>query len=81
VSSIRGVLHLNRLDAFAEWARALGWRREPTKGLYEVLRLRHPKVQAPIVLYARTEPTDHATVPHDGPAWSLVKKFIADARA
>lgn len=81
MSSVRGVLHLNQIDAFAEWAAAFGWQREPTRGVYEVLRLRHPDERAPIVLYARDNPTTHATVPYDGQAWPLVKKFIRQKKA
>jgi len=80
VSSVRGLLHLNRLDAFAEWAKTLGWQREPTKGFYEVLRLRHPRVRVPIVLYSRGEPTSHVTVPFEGPALSLINRFMKEAK-
>lgn len=36
----RDLLHANKLEDFASWATAQGWAREPTKGAFEVLRLR-----------------------------------------
>lgn len=36
----RSLLHENKIEEFAAWAIADGFDREPTKGVYEVLRLR-----------------------------------------
>lgn len=79
----RSTLHRNKLDAFAEFAAPLGWRREPTKGEYEVLRLVHAE-HKPIVLYAR-HGTDHATIPYpdderERVAHRLYQKFMATRR-
>ena len=48
----RGGLHMDKIDAFAAWAEGRGYRREPTKGAYEVLRLRKGK-EAPLLYYRR----------------------------
>lgn len=52
------LLHMTKLDDFAEWACARGWRREQTKGEYEVLRLRQG---AACLCYFQRSGTEHAT--------------------
>ena len=70
----RMTLHLNKLDAFASWAQSHGYKREPTKGAYEVLRLR--KEPHPPLLYYRHEGGAHAT--SIGIATSLVDRWIRE---
>ncbi len=47
ISGNRCTLALSKLDAFAAWASEQGYVREPTKGVYEVLRLRGPSGLTP----------------------------------
>lgn len=56
----RASLHLSKLDDFAAFAATRGFVREPTKGAYEVLRLR--RGQEPPLLYYRRH-GDHASIP------------------
>jgi hypothetical protein len=68
----RNMLALSKLEEFAKWAVSQGYRREPTKGTYEVLRLRK-KGESP-VLYFKRDKGEHATSYGDGTA--LVKLWI-----
>ena len=72
----RMTLHLNKLDAFASWAATHGYKREPTKGVYEVLRLRLG-ANAPL-LYYRHHHGDHAT--STGAATNLVDRWIRERK-
>jgi hypothetical protein len=58
VSRDRSLLHLSKIDAFADWLAGRGWKREPTKGVYEVLRVRKDRE---LVLFFRHEGGEHAT--------------------
>ena len=73
----RGLLHLSRIDAFAAWLEARGWVRQEAKGLYEVLRMRHPGHVAPMILFARIR-SRHATT--QGGVHRLVREFINETR-
>ena len=68
----RNLLALSKLEEFAVWAVSQGYRREPTKGTYEVLRLRK-KGESP-VLFFRRDKGEHATSYGDGTA--LVQLWI-----
>ena len=72
----RATLHLSKLDDFAAFAGTRGYEREPTKGAYEVLRLR--KGDAPPLLYYRRH-GDHASIPQTqgkNPAEGLVHAYF-----
>jgi len=58
----RCTLHRNRIEAFATWAEREGWRRVPTKGAYEMLRLVHADFTHPFIAYDRGSP-EHVSVP------------------
>ena len=60
----RSLLALTKMEEFAAWAVSQGYRREPTKGTYEVLRLRK-KGESP-VLYFKRDKGEHATSYGDG---------------
>ena len=60
----RSLLAMSKLEEFAEWAVKDGFTREPTKGEYEVLRLRWPKMQ-PFIYFRRTG-AQHATSQAEG---------------
>ena len=68
----RSLLALTKLVDFAAWAVCQGYKVEPTKGSYEVLRLRK-KGENP-VLYFKRDKGDHATSYGEGTA--LVQKWI-----
>lgn len=71
-------LHLTKLDAFAEFMAESGWRREPTKGFYEVLRL-VKEGDTPMIFYARGTAREHATVQYGAQA-SAVRRFLRAVR-
>ena len=48
----RSLLALAKLEEFAAWAVTQGYRREPTKGDYEILRFRK-KGEAPLLYFKR----------------------------
>ena len=52
-------LHLSKLADFARWANSVGFQQLPTKGEYEVLRLKHG--ESPVLIWHRRDGTDHAT--------------------
>jgi hypothetical protein len=60
----RSLLSMSKLEEFAEWAVKDGFTREPTKGEYEVLRLRWPNMQP--FIYFRREGAQHATSQAEG---------------
>lgn len=78
----RASLHLTKLDEFAEFAATRGYVREPTKGAYEVLRLRRGN-EPPLLYYQRHG--DHASIPQTmgkNPAEGLVHAwFVARKKA
>lgn len=53
-------LHLSKLDDFAAWAATRGWERVPTKGRYEVLRLRQDGQDD--IVYFKRENAEYATM-------------------
>ena len=78
---MRGRLHLNNVKQFAAFLSAKGWVDEPIKGEYEILRMRHPDVSEPLILYARMR-SDHATLPDNQHMFNhLVYEYIADKKA
>jgi len=59
----RSKLHISKIDEFATWATEnRGYTREPTRGDYEILRLRGPKDTQPIIYHLRGG-CHHATAP------------------
>lgn len=59
----RQLLALSKLDEFAAWAASHGFQREPTKGTFEVLRLRVPS-QPPVLFFARNRTLSGGTPQH-----------------
>ena len=74
----RNLLHTNKLEQFLEWATRNGYRRELTKGDYEVARLRRidPSGDPPPIIIYRRERAQHLTVFHDGTR--LVDEWLTD---
>jgi hypothetical protein len=74
----RSLLALTKLVDFAAWAVCQGYRVEPTKGTYEVLRLRK-KGEAPLLYFRRDKGSfggepQHATSYGEGTA--LVQQWL-----
>jgi len=73
----RATLHLKRIDAFAEWAGMNGYRREDTRGAYEVLKLRK-KGSKPLIYYTRAGAKEHTTATDAGARlvwrWLIARK-------
>ena len=78
----RALLALSRLEEFASWAAAQGYRREAVKGTYEILRLR-TQGQKPVLFYRKDrtagggEPV-HATCQSDGSR--LVHRWLSNRK-
>lgn len=70
----RCVLHVKKLDVFAAWATLQGYTIEPTKGEFEILRLR-PQQGAVLIFWKRSW-ADHATCA--GREQRLVRKWLAE---
>ena len=68
----RNLLALTKVVDFAAWAVCQGYKVEPTKGAYEVLRLRK-KGESP-VLFFRRDRGEHATSYAEGT--TLVQQWI-----
>lgn len=76
----RWSLHLDRLDDFAAFASGRGWFRVPTKGAYEVLRMKHPESPRPLVIFRR-EDAHYATIGRDQvDAHQLLHDWLASTR-
>lgn len=72
----RGLLALHLVRDFAIFLSRMGWKEEPTKGIYEVFRARHWKEKDPLIVYAKATATRHGTV--YGVGADLAWKFIKD---
>ena len=57
----RSRLHHSHLEAFKAYLVELGWVEEPTKGIYEKLRMRHPRYNDPLIVHSKEEATQHYT--------------------
>ena len=74
----RSMLHLSKVDEFADWLRARGWTIEPLRDYYDVICANHRK-HAPFSL-TRYANSDYAVVPQSSTASALVDEFIQDRR-
>lgn len=72
----RALLHLSKLDDFADWMAKSGWVREPTKGTFEVLRLAKAG-ESPLTFYSRANAREHVTV-QAGPQHRFVRAYIRE---
>lgn len=71
----RCLLHLNKLDTFKVFCASRGWRDEPIKGPYEVLRMTRTG-SSPLIVYARNRATEHVTVA--GVALEMARAFLRE---
>ena len=74
MSRRRNYLHRKHLKQFTVWCKARGWTVEPNKGPYDALRLRHPDVRDPAIVYERNHMPHHFTVV--GMSEQLARAFL-----
>lgn len=72
----RCTLHLKSLKAFVAWAETKGYRKEPTKGTFEILRLRHADGGIPILFFTKIRSKEHVTCQRDG--LKLVRRWLRE---
>jgi len=70
----RCTLHKSKLATFQAFCEARGWVAEPSKGDYEVLRMRHPERRDPMIVHERSNATEHYTT--SGESQKQVRAFI-----
>lgn len=71
----RSLLHLTKLAAFKAFCASRGWREEPIKGPYEVLRM--TRAGSPtLIVYTRNTATEHCTV--HGIALEMTRAFLRE---
>jgi hypothetical protein len=68
----RGLVHFSHLTVLADWAKARGWKEEPVKDTYEVLRLRSGKQCA--IFHKKHAAQEHLTV--WGDSEKLARQFM-----
>ncbi len=74
--AVRSRLHHTKIEEFAVWAIAQGFQRLPTKGDYEVLRLKKDG-RDPVIMYKRLS-TDHVSTFGYGSV--LVNRWLAEKK-
>lgn len=73
----RPYLHIDHVPLFEKYWQDRGWKTEPNKGVYDVLRMRHPDVPEPIVIiYRKDKAKEHCTVQSRG--YNMAVQFIRD---
>ena len=75
----RNRLHKKMLPYFKTYLKGCGWTEEPTKGVFEVLRMRRDGNKDPLLVYDRIEAKEHFTT--HGIAELMLDAFIASRRA
>jgi hypothetical protein len=71
-------LALSDIDNFKQWLMSEGWTIEPTKGYYEVVRARHPKMKYPLIFYKKLDASVHCSI-DERYSWVL-RKYFNDKR-
>lgn len=74
MTTSRNRLHQNKLQAFTEFCKFFGWVQTPTKGGFEVLRMRHPDNKDPLLIYRQLKAKEHLT--SHGVADRMVSRFL-----
>jgi hypothetical protein len=57
----RNRLHQKKLNDFAQFCSERGWKEEPFKGNFEVLRMRHLAHKQPLLVYQQLDAKEHLT--------------------
>lgn len=71
------MLHKSKLEDFAQWLEARGWKRAKTKGAYEVLRMTWAE-ETPLIVYRKNVVKEHYTT--FGTGQVLVKQWLREKR-
>ncbi len=79
MTTSRNRLHQNKLQAFTDFCKSEGWQSVPTKGDFEVLRMRHPDNKDPLLVYRQLKAKEHLTT--HGVADKMVDKFLGHRTA
>ncbi|WP_339139061.1 hypothetical protein [Kerstersia gyiorum] len=66
-------MHKTKLAEFQAFCEEYGWRVEPTKGPYEVLRMRHSGCEDPMIVHGR-DSGDHFTT--WGESARMVRQYV-----
>ena len=74
----RCLLQKENLREFTAFCASEGWVEEPTKGEFEVLRMRSPKNSVPMLVYTKLDAKEHYTV--HGVATIMCAKYIRSKR-
>ena len=78
MSTSRRWLHKSALEEFKQFCQSRGWTDEPFKSTYEVLRMRHPKLKHPLIVWERNNAKEHLTT--FGNSFTLAGQFIVEKR-
>ena len=72
--AIRYRLHHKHLDDFRAYLIGKGWVIEDTKGMFEVLRAKHPDRKRPLIIYTKLDAKEHYSV--DDRDWKILNDFL-----
>jgi hypothetical protein len=75
-------LHVTKLEEFAVFCEANGWKRQPLKGEYEVLRMTHA-VKHPLIIHTRLQTHSGNDVQHltlHGTAESMFSRWMSSRK-
>ena len=70
----RCLLHKNKLAEFQAWCEERGWKAEPMRGDYQVLRMRHERTREPMIVYTKNIAPEHLVV--YGVGLQLARAFL-----
>jgi hypothetical protein len=69
----RHLLHKSKLEEFKNYLESSGWTIQDTKGVFEVLRARHPLKKRPLIIYEGRS-SEHLSV--DDRDISIIQNFL-----
>ncbi|AZV93549.1 hypothetical protein CBF45_07325 [Bordetella sp. J329] len=70
----RCTLHKSKLAAFQTFCEGYGWKAEPTKGGYEVLRMRHAGCENLLIVHGKIDAQEHYTT--WGESQRMIRQFL-----
>ena len=74
MATSRSLLAINKLEDFSRFCEERGWEMRYLKGTYEVLRMKHKEVTRPLIVYRKSDATEHLTV--HGNSLKLARAFV-----
>lgn len=75
----RGKLHMNKLNEFTALMESWGWKQEPIKGDFEVLRLR--SLVGELVIFFKRIGSVHVTAQSDSNGPSMIDAYLNERRS